>query len=75
MPFYDSIEYIIRCFQLIKDSDAYILAFLDFVLEYQNKKGKGLGDFLENSDKPNEIYKTVEELTRQKLDEDKSKIN
>jgi ATP-dependent exoDNAse (exonuclease V) beta subunit len=54
MPFYDSIEYIIRCFQLIKDSDAYILAFLDFVLEYQNKKGKGLGDFLENWDRKRE---------------------
>ncbi|MFT7497582.1 MAG: ATP-dependent exoDNAse (exonuclease V) beta subunit [Porticoccaceae bacterium] len=54
MPFYDSIEYIIRCFQLIKDSDTYILAFLDFVLEYQNKKGKGLGDFLENWDRKRE---------------------
>ncbi|MFB0939312.1 MAG: UvrD-helicase domain-containing protein, partial [Urechidicola sp.] len=54
MPFYDSIEYIIRCFQLIKDSDTYILAFLDFVLEYQNKKGKGLGGFLENWDRKRE---------------------
>ena len=54
LPFYDSIEYIIRCFQLIEESDAYILAFLDFVLEYQNKKGKGLGDFLENWDRKRE---------------------
>ncbi len=51
LPFYDSIEYIIRCFKLIEEADAYLLAFLDYVLEYQNKKGKGLGDFLENWDR------------------------
>jgi len=35
---------------------------------------KEFGEFLENSSKPNEVYKTVEELTKQKLNADKSKL-
>ena len=54
LSFYDSAEYIIRSFQLIRDSDAYVFAFLDFILEYQSNKGKGLGDFLEHWDRKKE---------------------
>lgn len=46
LPFYDSVEYIIRCFSLVYDSNAYVLSFLDFVLEYQQKRGSDLNGFL-----------------------------
>ncbi|AOW21202.1 UvrD-helicase domain-containing protein [Urechidicola croceus] len=45
--FYESIEYIIKSFQLISESDAFVSSFLDFVLEYQQNRGNGLSDFLE----------------------------
>lgn len=47
IPFYDSIEYILRSFNLVDDSSAYIFSFLDTVFEYQQKKGSGLSNFLE----------------------------
>ena len=47
LPFYDSIEYIIRSFDLVKIPNAFVLAFLDFVLEYQQRKGSDLSGFLE----------------------------
>lgn len=37
LPFYEKIEEIIRCFQLLNSSDAYIQFFLDTVFEQQNK--------------------------------------
>lgn len=46
-PFYESIEYCIRGFQLAKDSDAYIQFFLDIVFEYQQKKQVSVSGFLE----------------------------
>ncbi len=47
LPFYDSVEYIIRCFDLVPTPNAFVLAFLDFVLEYQQRKGSDLSSFLE----------------------------
>ena len=47
LPFYDSIEYILRSFNLVDDSSAYIFSFLDTVFEYQQRRGSGLNDFLE----------------------------
>ena len=47
LPFYDSVEYIIRCFDLVLTSNAFVLAFLDSILEYQQKKGSDLSGFLE----------------------------
>lgn len=44
-PFYEKIEEIIRGFQLIDSSDAYIQFFLDIVLE-QQRKGTDIQDFL-----------------------------
>ena len=46
LPFYEKIEEIIRAFQLINSSDAYIQFFLDVVLE-QQRKGTDVGAFLE----------------------------
>lgn len=45
--FYNSIEYLLRAFDLHKNADAYIISFLDVVLEFQNKKGVSLQEFLE----------------------------
>ena len=47
LPFYDSVEYIIRSFKLASNSDAYIFSFLDVIFEYQQKKGAGLNSFIE----------------------------
>ena len=46
-PFYESIEYIIRSFNLAKESDSNIQFFLDVVFEFQQKKSVSIGGFLE----------------------------
>lgn len=46
-PFYESIEYIIRNFNLAQESDSNIQFFLDVVFEFQQKKKASIGDFLE----------------------------
>ena len=46
LPFYEKTEEIIRSFQLIKSSDAYVQFFLDVVLE-QQRKGTSIQEFLE----------------------------
>lgn len=46
-PFYESIEYSIRSFQLAKESDADIQFFLDVVFEFQQKYSHNLTAFLE----------------------------
>lgn len=46
LPFYEKIEEIIRGFQLVSSSDAYIQFFLDVVLERQ-RKGTDIQDFLD----------------------------
>ncbi|WP_422095078.1 UvrD-helicase domain-containing protein [Tenacibaculum sp. MEBiC07804] len=46
LPFYDKIEYIIRSFNLLLSSDAYVQFFLDVVLDQQNK-GNDVNDFIE----------------------------
>lgn len=47
MPFYESIEYIIRIFQVTKQSDSYLQFFLDEVLQFQQKKEMTIQGFLE----------------------------
>lgn len=44
---YEGTEYIIRSFGLIKDSNAYLQFYLDFVYETSHSKGYGIFDFLE----------------------------
>ncbi|MBL4938908.1 MAG: UvrD-helicase domain-containing protein, partial [Lutibacter sp.] len=46
-PFYESIEYIVRSFNLVSESDSYIQFFLDIVFEFQQKKQGSLHEFLE----------------------------
>ena len=47
LSFYESVEYVVRSFNLVKESDAYIQFFLDVVFEFQQKKQASLIDFLE----------------------------
>ncbi|HSM63592.1 MAG TPA: 3'-5' exonuclease, partial [Gillisia sp.] len=47
LSLYESVEYIIRSFSLVEDSDAYIQFFLDFVFETTQKTSNSLNDFLE----------------------------
>jgi ATP-dependent exoDNAse (exonuclease V) beta subunit len=46
-PFYESVEEIIRSFKLLKESDAYVQFFLDFVLEFTQRKSKNNIGFLD----------------------------
>ena len=46
MPFYEKIEEIIRGFNLVNSSDAYVQFFLDVVLE-QQRKGTNIVEFLD----------------------------
>ncbi len=46
LPFYESIEYIIRSFGLTKTSNAYLQFFLDEILQYSIKKSDGVQGFL-----------------------------
>lgn len=46
LPFYEKIEEIIRGFQLITSSDAYVQFFLDVVLE-QQRRGTSIQEFLD----------------------------
>lgn len=47
LPFYESVEAIIRAFNLLDKADAYVQFFLDFVLEFQRKNANDLSAFLE----------------------------
>ena len=46
IPFYESIESIIRSFKLTQKSDAYLQFFLDIVLEFSQKQNSGLTEFI-----------------------------
>ncbi|TVZ26369.1 ATP-dependent exoDNAse (exonuclease V) beta subunit [Gillisia sp. Hel_I_86] len=47
LSIYEAAEYIIRAFSLIKDSDAYLQFYLDFVFDSLNNKNIGISEFLE----------------------------
>ncbi|MCG9973177.1 UvrD-helicase domain-containing protein [Christiangramia crocea] len=47
LSLYESAEYIIRSFNLVHDSNAYVQFFLDFVFETTQKTSNGLNEFLE----------------------------
>ncbi|WP_298509799.1 exodeoxyribonuclease V subunit beta [uncultured Kordia sp.] len=51
LSLYEAVEYCVRAFQLTSESDAYIQFFLDFVLEYTQKKQLGFAGFLEHWEK------------------------
>lgn len=46
-PFYESVEEIIRSFKLLDESDAYVQFFLDFVLEFTQRKSQNNAGFLD----------------------------
>lgn len=46
LPFYESIEELIRSFQLVASTDAYVQFFLDFVLDFQRNNYNDLSAFL-----------------------------
>ncbi len=50
LSLYEAVEYIIRSFDLVPSSDAYIQFFLDFVFETTQKTVTGLSSFLEKWD-------------------------
>lgn len=47
LSLYRSIEYLIDCFNLSKNIDAYIVSFLDIILDFEQTKGNLLQDFTE----------------------------
>jgi len=47
LSIYEAAEYIIRAFSLIKESDAYLQFYLDFVFDSLNNKNIGVSEFLE----------------------------
>ena len=54
LPLYDLAETIVRDFNLVKSSNAYIQFYLDIVLDFSQKKGSNISGFLEYFDKKKE---------------------
>ena len=50
-PLYDLVEAIVRRFNLVKNSNAYIQFYLDIILDFSQKKGSDISGFLEYFDK------------------------
>ncbi len=49
LPLYELAESIVRNFNLVETSNAYVQYYLDFVLEYAQKQGSSLSGFLEHA--------------------------
>lgn len=47
LSLYEAAEYIVRSFNLIKSSDAYLQFFLDYIFQTTQKKPTGIADFLQ----------------------------
>ena len=47
LSLYESLEYIIRSFEIVEKSDAYVQFFLDFAFEFTQKKSGNVMEFLE----------------------------
>ncbi|TXG37304.1 UvrD-helicase domain-containing protein [Seonamhaeicola maritimus] len=59
LPLYDLAETIVRGFNLVKTSNAYIQYFLDIVLEFSQKKGSDISAFLDYFDKKKDSLSIV----------------
>ena len=59
LPLYDLAETIVRSFNLIKTSNAYIQFYLDVVLDFSQKKGSDISGFLNYFDKKKESLSIV----------------
>ncbi|MCL5127352.1 exodeoxyribonuclease V subunit beta [Algibacter sp. L4_22] len=54
LPLYDLAETIVRSFNLVKTSNAYVQFYLDIVLDFSQKKGSDISAFVEYFDKKKE---------------------
>ncbi|WP_303316772.1 UvrD-helicase domain-containing protein [Flavivirga abyssicola] len=59
LPLYDLAETIVRAFNLVESSNAYIQFYLDIVLDFSQKKGSNISGFLEYFDKKKESLSIV----------------
>ncbi|WOD44937.1 UvrD-helicase domain-containing protein [Hwangdonia lutea] len=59
LPLYDLAETIVRSFNLVKTSNAYIQFYLDVVLDFSQKKGSDISGFLQYFDKKKESLSIV----------------
>ncbi|TWO33812.1 AAA family ATPase [Seonamhaeicola sediminis] len=59
LPLYDLVETIVRSFNLVKTSNAYIQFFLDFVLEFSQKKGSDISAFIKYFEKKKDTLSIV----------------
>lgn len=59
LPFYDLVETIVRHFNLVKSSDAYIQFYLDVVLDFSQKKGSDIFGFLQYFEKKKDSLSIV----------------
>ncbi|NMH89027.1 UvrD-helicase domain-containing protein [Flavivirga algicola] len=59
LPLYDLAETIVRDFNLVQSSNAYIQFYLDLVLDFSQKKGSNISGFLEYFDKKKESLSIV----------------
>ena len=59
LPLYDLAETIVRSFNLVKTSNAYIQFYLDIVLDFSQKKGSDISGFLQYFEKKKESLSIV----------------
>jgi len=59
LPLYDLAETIVREFNLVKTSNAYVQFYLDIVLDFSQKKGSDISGFLEYFEKKKESLSIV----------------
>ena len=59
MPLYDLAETIVRSFNLVDKSNAYIQFYLDIVLDFSQKKGSDISGFLDFFDKKKELLSII----------------
>ncbi|WMI66782.1 UvrD-helicase domain-containing protein [Aestuariibaculum sp. YM273] len=59
LPLYDLVETLVRSFNLVENSNAYIQFYLDIVLDFSHKKGSDIGGFLDYFDTKKETLSIV----------------
>ncbi|GGK14435.1 ATP-dependent helicase [Yeosuana aromativorans] len=59
LSLYDLTETIVRCFNLVKQSNAYVQFYLDIVLDYTQKKGSDISGFLSYFEKKKDSLSIV----------------
>ncbi|MEL0455413.1 UvrD-helicase domain-containing protein [Flavobacteriaceae bacterium SZ-1-7] len=62
LPLYDLAETVVRSFNLVKNSNAYIQFYLDVVLDFSQKKGSGISSFLDYFEKKKDSLSVVSPL-------------